>query len=46
MRHEMFREMLAKNNYESGWLRVMGLGARSTLRGDNQHGGYVCNGYS
>jgi hypothetical protein len=23
MRHEMFREMLAENNYESDWLRVM-----------------------
>ena len=25
MCHEMFREMLAENNYEIGWLRVMGL---------------------
>jgi len=37
MRHEMFREMLAENNYKSGWLQVMRLGARSALLGDNQH---------
>ena len=46
MRHEMFREMLAENNYESGWHRVMGLRAQSDLDGDNQHWVCVCNTYS